>query len=71
MQLHDLKAGDRVRTIDGNIAEVLAPTEDGRWIKVRYIESAGDPALVGTEDLCSEEEIEDRASREAHPSNRR
>ena len=65
MDLHDLKAGDRVRTVDGNVAEVLTPTEDGRWIKVRYVESPADPALVGTEDLCSETEIQGLATRAA------
>ena len=41
----------------GVVAEVLAPTEDGEWILVKYIEAPESPDLVGTEDLCSTEEI--------------
>ena len=62
MDLHDLKPGDRVRLEGGIVAEVVAPTEDGRWIKVRYIKSPDDPALVGTEDVCSEDEIQERVA---------
>ena len=57
MDLHDLKPGDRVRTAEGAVAEVVNLTEDGRWIQVRYVESPDDPGLVGTEDLCSEDEL--------------
>jgi hypothetical protein len=59
--LYDLAIGDRVRLIGGLIAEIVSPTEDGRWIRVRYVESPADPQLVDTEDLCAEEEIEGRA----------
>ncbi len=38
MNLYDLKGGDKVRTIDGGIVEILVPTEDGQWIRARYIE---------------------------------
>ncbi len=62
MNLYDLKPGDRVRTVDGNLAEVVVPTEDGRWIKVRYVEVPDDPDLVGTEDLCTEDEVAERLS---------
>jgi|SRR6266542_1085625 len=31
--------------------------EDGRWIRVRYIESPQNPELAGTEDLCDEDEL--------------
>jgi hypothetical protein len=57
MNLYDLKPGDRIRTVEGIVAEVVKPSEDGRWILVRYVESRDDPNLVGTEDLCSEEEL--------------
>ncbi len=56
MNLYELKRGDRVRTTEGAIAEILSETQDGQWIVVRYIE-AGDPALVGTEDLCHMDEL--------------
>ena len=60
MDLFDLQLGDRVRLVDGTIAEVISPTKDGRWIRVRHIESPGNPAHSGTEKLCSEDEIEER-----------
>ncbi len=60
MNVSELKAGDRVQTIDGTLAEVLKESEDGRWILVRYVAHASDPKLIGTEDLCSEDEIEVR-----------
>lgn len=58
MDLHELKPGDRVRTADGALAEVVKATEDGHWILVRYLGGADDPGLIGTEDLCHEDEIE-------------
>ncbi len=57
MDLYELKVGDRVRTIDGSLAEIVADTQDGRWIKVRYLEGTEDTGLIGTEDLCSEDEL--------------
>jgi len=57
MNIHDLKPGDKVRTVDGALVEVLKETEDGKWILVRYEEGTEDPAVVGTEDLCSEDEL--------------
>ena len=49
--------GDRVRTLDGAVAEILDETQVGQWIKVRYIESDEDPEIVGTEDLCHHDEL--------------
>ena len=57
MDLETLKVGDRIRTVDGAIVEVVAETEDGRWIKVRYLEATDDPNLIGSEDLCSDDEL--------------
>ncbi len=59
MDVNDLRPGDRVRTIDGALAEVLRESEDGRWILVRYLESPAAPELVGTTDLCEGEELRD------------
>lgn len=58
MNLWMLRPGHKIRTREGTEAEVLAATEDGEWIKVRYIEVADDPSLAGTEDLVSEGEVE-------------
>ena len=57
MDLSTLKPGDRVRTIDGATVLVINETQDGQWIKVQYLESPDEPALVGTEDLCHEDEL--------------
>jgi hypothetical protein len=57
MDIHTLMPGDKVRTVDGALVVVLKETEDGKWILVRYLESAEEPNLVGTEDLCDEQEL--------------
>jgi hypothetical protein len=59
MDLYDLEPGDRVRLTDGTIAEVLSPTEDGRRIRVRHIESPNNPSRAGSEEIISEDEIEE------------
>lgn len=58
MNLWLLKPRHKIRTRDGAEAEVLAETEDGAWVKVRYLNVEDDPSLVGTEDLLSEDEVE-------------
>jgi hypothetical protein len=60
MDLYDLQLGDRVRLTDGTIAEVISPTEDGRRIRVRHIESPHNPSRAGSEQVCTEDEIEER-----------
>jgi len=60
MDLYDLHVGDRIRLADGTIAEVISETEDGRSIRVRHIESPNNPSRAGSEQLCSEDEIEER-----------
>ena len=60
MDLYDLQIGDRVRLSDGTIAEVMSETEDGRSIRVRHIESPHNPSHAGSEQLCTEDEIEER-----------
>lgn len=57
MNLWDLNPGDRISTRDGAVAEVVLTTEDGQWVKVRYVECADDPSIVGTEDLAHEDEV--------------
>jgi hypothetical protein len=64
MDVYELKPGDRVRTVDGAVAQILQETQDGQWILVRYIESAEDPSIVGTEDLCHQDELQERLDAE-------
>ena len=60
MDLYDLQVGDRVRLVDGTIAEVILETADGRSISVRHVESPHNPSRAGSEQLCTEDEIEER-----------
>jgi len=60
LDLYDLQPGDRVRLADGTIAEVISETEDGRSIRVRHVESPHNPSRAGSEQLCTEDEIEAR-----------
>jgi hypothetical protein len=60
VDISDLKPGDRVRTVEGSIAEVIKVSQDDRWVAVRYLRSEN-AELVGQEDLCSSEDISGRA----------
>ncbi len=62
MNLWELKKGDKVKLQDGIVANVLARTQDGQWIRVRYVLAPENPELVGSEDLCSESEVLEIAS---------
>ncbi len=68
MILTEFKTGDIVRLTGGLVAEVVAPTEDGRWVRVRYISAPMRPELEGTEDLSSDYEVEEKLP--ARPSER-
>ena len=67
MDLSNLRRGDRVRTAEGAIAQVLAESEDGRWIRIRYVEGTDDLDLLGTEDLCEEAEIVEVVAKDGAP----
>jgi hypothetical protein len=58
LDLWYLKPGHTVRMRDGSEAEILSETEDGEWIKVRYLNGEGDPLFAGTEDLAHGDEID-------------
>ena len=60
MDLWPLRRGDRVRTTDGALVEVVEETEDGRWILIRYVDDPENPGVVGKEDLCREDELQER-----------
>lgn len=57
MDLWSLQPGTKVEVEDGAIAEVLALTEDGHWIRIRYLKAPRHPDLVDTEDLCAADEV--------------
>ena len=54
----DLKVGERISLDSGVVAEVVAPTKDGEWVLVKYVEAPESPEIIGTEDLCSTDEIQ-------------
>ena len=54
----DLKVGERISLDSGAVAEVVAPTEDGEWVLVKYVEAPESPEIIVTEDLCSTDEIQ-------------
>jgi hypothetical protein len=58
MNLWILKPGHKVGLRGGGNAEVLAETQDGERIMVRYLEVPDHPALEGSENLTSADEIE-------------
>ena len=41
---------------------MVAPTEDGEWILVKYMDSPESPEIIETEDLCSSDEIVSEAA---------
>ena len=49
-----LKPGHKIRTREGAEAEVLSETQDGEWIRLRYLDNQDDPQIAGTEDLASQ-----------------
>lgn len=58
MELHYLRPGHKIKMRDGAEAEVLSETEDGEWIRIRYLGGADEPLFAGTEDLAHKNEIE-------------
>ena len=60
--LWDLTLGERINLDSGVVAEVVAPTEDGMWILVKYIDAPESPEIIGMEDLCSSDEIVSRVA---------
>ena len=57
MELEGLTVGTKINLVSGATAEVLAPTDDGETVRVRYLESPFEPALEATEAVCSHEEV--------------
>ena len=52
-----IKVGARLKLQEGVIAEVTENMEDGQWLQVRYLESPGRPAEVGTMELCHAQDV--------------
>ena len=52
-----IKVGTRLKLQEGVIAEVTENMEDGQWLQVRYLESPGRPAEIGTVELCHAQDV--------------
>ena len=51
MNVKNLKVGTTVTLSDGSLAEVLVVVEDGSGVRVKFLDTMGEPEKVGTEDL--------------------
>jgi hypothetical protein len=54
MQVRELKAGARVLLEDGSVVEVLAASNDGVTVPVRYIEAPFNAAMTGKQGTASD-----------------
>lgn len=57
MNVAKLKVGTKVALADGSVGEVLVVTEDGSAVRVRYLDTMGEPELVGTEQLVPADDV--------------
>jgi hypothetical protein len=57
MNIRELTPGTKLQLEDGSTAEVIEPSQDGMYVKIRYLESPFTPEVVGTEGLASDYEI--------------
>ena len=57
INLVDLPLGTRLLVAGGITAEVIENMEDGQWVQVRYLDVPGDPAAIGSEELCHSQDI--------------
>ena len=49
--------GTKLKLTDGAVAEVTENMADGQWLQVRYLESPGRHADVGSVELCHAQDI--------------
>jgi len=52
-----LEPGTRVALSDGSTAEIVSNPRDGIWVFARYLASASDASLVGTEEMVFAQDI--------------
>jgi hypothetical protein len=57
INIRDLAIGTRVVLSTGAGAEIVANPKDGVWLFVRYLSSADDPAVVGTEEMVFAQDV--------------
>ena len=52
-----LEPGTRVGLADGSTAEIVSNPKDGIWVFARYLVSASDASLVGSEEMVFAQDI--------------
>jgi hypothetical protein len=57
INIRDLAVGKRVKLANGAEAEIVSNPQDGVWLFARYLSSAGDPALVGQQDMIFAQDV--------------
>jgi hypothetical protein len=57
MQVNGLTAGARLLLEDGSVVEVLAPSDDGVTVPVKYLEAPFNAAMAGKQGRCSDYDI--------------
>jgi hypothetical protein len=57
INIRDLAVGTRVVLGTGAEAEIVANPKDGVWLFARYLSSADDPAMVGTEAMIFAQDV--------------
>ena len=63
MNVREIKAGETLWLEDGSVVQVIAASTDGESVRVKYLESMFNAALVGTEANCTDYEIISYADR--------
>ncbi|MCY4583130.1 MAG: hypothetical protein OXE50_10095 [Chloroflexi bacterium] len=57
MNVEKLQPKTTIGLADGSLCEVVEVSSDNSQVKVRYIDTMGQPQLVGTEGLVDADEI--------------
>jgi hypothetical protein len=57
INIRDLAVGTRVMLNTGAEVEIVANPKDGVWLFARYLSSADDPAMVGTEEMVFAQDV--------------
>ena len=57
INIRDLAVGTRVMLATGAEVEIVANPKDGVWLFARYLSSADDPGMIGTEEMIFVQDI--------------
>ena len=57
INIRDLAVGAHIKLANGDEAEVVDNPGDGVWLFARYLSSAGDPAIIGTEEMIFAQDV--------------